>query len=327
MAADAPEISVVIPLYNKANSVSRAIESVLGQQFRRFELIVVDDGSTDGSIDAVHKLSDPRIRLIQQPNQGVSAARNLGIDAARTAFIAFLDADDAWQPTFLTAIRSLIARFPDAGAYATGYFVKNPGEDVRLARFCHVPQAAEGGLIKSYFKAAASASNPVWSSAVCVPKTTFAQVGKFPEGVRLYEDLHLWSRIALGYPIAYSAQPQSIYFRDAENRACNEIVPDRGDMQFADVINAALLAGTLDAEEARAARAFINRYALLNAFKSVLAGCAAESRQIAASVSAHDAPTLLRKYFVLALARLPNRLVGAIWKLGKICKQRWANRH
>src|ERR1035441_8596585 len=96
-------ISVVIPLYNKAPYVGRALSSVFRQTIQDFECIVVDDGSTDGGGDLVEKMSDPRLRLVRQANGGVSRARNQGINLARHPLIAFLDADDEWLPGFLEA--------------------------------------------------------------------------------------------------------------------------------------------------------------------------------------------------------------------------------
>ena len=93
-------ISVVIPLYNKEKYIKRAIESVLNQTFQKFEIIVVNDGSTDKSAEIVQNIKDPRIRLINQKNAGVSAARNRGIQEAKYEYIAFLDADDFWEKIF-----------------------------------------------------------------------------------------------------------------------------------------------------------------------------------------------------------------------------------
>lgn len=320
MAGAEPRFSIVTPLYNKARAVGRAIESALAQDYVDFELIVIDDGSTDDSLARARAYADSRIIIVEQTNRGAAAARNHGVRLARATHIAFLDADDAWLPRFLSAINDLIERFPAAGAYATGYFIKNPGRAIRPAGFRHVPREPGGGLIESYFRAIAHGSNPVWSSAVCLPRATLQRVGGFPEGVRLYEDLHLWSRIALDCRIAYCPQPLSIYYRDADNRACEDIVPERSDLAFAAVIEEAVASGRLSGEEARHARRFVNRYALLNAFKSLVAGRAVEARAMAREVRPGDAATALRRLLVSTLSRLPAPLTRLVWGAGRALK-------
>lgn len=321
MAVPEPRFSVVTPLYNKARTIGRAIESVLAQECADFELIVIDDGSTDDGLARARAYADPRIVVVEQANRGAAAARNHGVRLARATHIAFLDADDAWLPRFLSTVGALIERFPTAGAYATGYFVKNPGQALRPAGFRHVPDAPQGGLIESWFKAIAHGSNPLWSSAVCLPRTTLARVGGFPEGVRLYEDLHLWSRIALDCPIAYSPQPLSIYYRDADNRACELIVPGPDDLAFAEVVEQAVRGGRLAGAEVRHARRFVNRYALLNAFKCLVAGRPLAARAMARAVRPGDAATATRRLAISALTRLPPRLVDRLWRAGRALKR------
>src|SRR5512138_2280830 len=104
----APGVSVVIPLFNMAGYVSRAVDSVLRQTRSVAEVIVVDDGSTDEGWKIVESYTDLRVRLIRQTNQGVSAARNRGIAEARNDLIAFLDADDEWKPEFIEVISGLV---------------------------------------------------------------------------------------------------------------------------------------------------------------------------------------------------------------------------
>ena len=118
-------ISIVIPLFNKASHIKDTIESVLAQSYQNFELIIVNDGSTDNGPKIVREIKEPRILVIDQANAGVSAARNRGIDAAKGDLIAFLDADDLWNPDFLSAIMRLYQRFPWAGLYATAYRIVN----------------------------------------------------------------------------------------------------------------------------------------------------------------------------------------------------------
>jgi glycosyltransferase involved in cell wall biosynthesis len=211
-------VSVVIPLYNKVRHIRRAIDSVLAQMFQDFELIVVDDGSTDGGGDIVRRLTDPRIRLMVQNNSGVSAARNRGIQEARCDLVAFLDADDEWLPCFLETVMVLRARHPEAGMYATAYRYSR-GDTTWRPAFVDCPTTPEGGLLDDYFRAALETA-PVWSSAVMIPKQVLAEVGAFPIGVRRGEDLQTWATIALRHRVAWSPVEGAIYHLDASNRAC-----------------------------------------------------------------------------------------------------------
>ena len=118
-----PKITVVIPLYNKEKYVARALRSVLNQSFSDFELVVVDDGSTDSSVAVVKRFKDPHMRLIAQQNQGVSAARNRGVAEARSEYVAFLDADDAYKPDFLDTLWTLHQFFPNGRFFASAFEV------------------------------------------------------------------------------------------------------------------------------------------------------------------------------------------------------------
>jgi glycosyltransferase involved in cell wall biosynthesis len=219
-------VSVVIPLYNKAPHIEQAVSSVLAQTFQDFELIVVDDGSIDGGGDIVRRFTDPRIRLIVQNNSGVSAARNRGIQEARCDLVAFLDADDEWLPCFLETVMGLRARHPQAGMYATAYRYSQGGESWRPA-FSGCGALVQGGLLEDYFRAALGPA-PVWSSAVMIPKPVLAEVQHFPVGVRRGEDLQTWAAIALRYRVAWSPVDGAIYNLDASNRACltQALAPD-----------------------------------------------------------------------------------------------------
>jgi glycosyltransferase involved in cell wall biosynthesis len=217
-------ISVVIPLYNKERHIGRAVESVLNQTYRDFELIIVDDGSTDGSADVVRRFNDPRVRLVHREHvdsAGGHAARNRGIAEARADLIAFLDADDEWMPSHLETIGRLSHDFPECGAFATAYEVVDAQHRRRPRAFRGLPRAPWEGIIPNYFRAAAHCQ-PVCSSAVAIPKHVFDSVGRFPEGVPRGGDLDMWCRIALRYPIAFSNQVEAVYHRDAENRICEQ---------------------------------------------------------------------------------------------------------
>ena len=212
--------SVVIPLYNKGRHVTRAIKSVLNQSYEKFEIIIVDDGSTDFGVNEVKRINDSRIRLVQQSNLGVSSARNKGICAAKYEFIGFLDADDAWKPDFLETMCLLIKKYPEAGAYATAYEIINMKSERVLPRsILDMPQDWEG-IVDDYFRFALK-SPLISASSVVIPRKIFDKVGLFREELKRGEDLDMWCRIALNYNIAFSNKICATYFHNADNRACN----------------------------------------------------------------------------------------------------------
>jgi glycosyltransferase involved in cell wall biosynthesis len=227
------KVSVVVPLYNKARHIKRAVDSVLAQTYQDFELIIVDDGSTDGSGDVVREFTDPRIRLVVQDNAGVSAARNRGIREAKCDLVAFLDADDEWLPFFLDTVVGLRARYPEAGICATAYRCLKAANSWRPA-FIDCPDSPQGGLVRDYFHSAMG-PQPVHSSAVMIPKHVLMEVGLFSEDLVKGEDLHMWGRIALRYAVAWSPECGTVYHLSADNRACL-IIPVELDPHLAHVV-------------------------------------------------------------------------------------------
>jgi glycosyltransferase involved in cell wall biosynthesis len=216
-----PTVSVVIPLYNKAAYIERAVRSVLVQTFQDFEILVIDDGSRDGGAELVQTFKDSRIHLIQQENAGVSAARNKGIMESRGDLIAFLDADDAWEQEFLEIILRLSNKYPEAGLYCTAYNIVLPDGRKRKAKIKAIPSSPWEGILPNYFRAAALGDPPVCASALCIPRHIFDTAGMFPVGETSGEDVDMWFRVALKYPVAFSRAIGAIYHREAANRACN----------------------------------------------------------------------------------------------------------
>lgn len=216
--------SVVIPLYNKEATVERSIQSVLNQTVQDFEIVVVNDGSTDKGPDIVTNINDGRIRLIHQKNQGVSAARNKGIVEAKYDLIAFLDADDEWLPEFLETIRRMVIQYPDCTLYATRYFLKAPSVSKKPALVRGLADKYEG-ILKNYFKIAVKGEPPVSSSAICCRKYALVKIGGFPAGVKSGEDLLTWARIAYRHKIAYSMSCLSIYHQTTAETC--ETMPSR----------------------------------------------------------------------------------------------------
>ncbi len=207
-----PPVSVVMPLYNKEGKVRRAISSVTNQEFANFELIVVDDGSTDSGPQIVSAYRDPRVQLVAQANAGVSAARNRGIELARAGLIAFLDADDEWHPKFLATILDLASRFAECSVFATSYCIANTQAGTRRAVLRGLPPNFREGILQSYFEVASQSDPPVCSSAIAVRGAAIHAIGGFPVGVATGEDLLTWAKLAVEYKIAYSIAPLATFW-------------------------------------------------------------------------------------------------------------------
>jgi glycosyltransferase involved in cell wall biosynthesis len=219
----APSVSVLIPVYNKAPYLRRAVDSVLTQTFADLEIVLVDDGSTDGSLDAARSFTDPRVRVIAQANAGAGAARNRAIREARAPMLALLDGDDEWAPTFLEAMMALAAEYPRAGLYCGPYVFVEPGGVRVEPRWVDVPAR---GLLPSYFRSVAMGDQVATATSVCVPRAVFEALGVF-ETDRLGEDQDMWARIALAYPVAaINGPPLAIYFRNAQGRVMHTSAPD-----------------------------------------------------------------------------------------------------
>ena len=197
-------ISVVIPLYNKARDVGRAVQSVLVQTHQAFEVIVVDDGSEDDGAAVVNSFSDVRVRLVRQPHSGVSAARNRGAKEAVWELVAFLDADDAYTPHFLATIDAPACAYPQCGAYATAYQMREEDGRIVVPEVLGIPAAPWEGIIPDYLGSLLG-PQPVCSSAIAVPKRVLQQIAGFPLGVTLGEDLVTWLALLCYTPLPTAA--------------------------------------------------------------------------------------------------------------------------
>ena len=242
------KFSVIIPLYNKAPYVRKALESVFAQTYADYELIIIDDGSTDDScaiadefvreamgnglwaIDEENEVKGYRLevqgdensgaetnaykllpinyKLIRQANSGVSAARNNGVAASSGDYVAFLDADDWWEPTYLEQMAKLIEDYPDAGLYASNYIYYKPGK-TRVA----VSNIETGyfNYPKAYYE---SNAMPIWTGAALIPREVLKETGGFPLGIKLGEDFLLWAKIAMHYPVAFINEALAWYNND-----------------------------------------------------------------------------------------------------------------
>ncbi len=218
-APEAPtgvKFSVIVPLYNKAPLIAATLASALADRDRVHEVVVVDDGSTDDSAAVVEALGDPLIRLIRQPNGGVSRARNRGIVEARGEWLAFLDADDLWAPGYLARLESLALAFPDCSMLATGYMTDDEGDAAHRHMLDHPDfdrwlGHGEHQRVDDYL--GATAGGQICCTISTAVRRTFvlAHDLRFPEGEQLGEDLDFFVRVAERTPLAYSPEPLAIY--------------------------------------------------------------------------------------------------------------------
>lgn len=196
--------SVVIPLYNKEKTIVNTIQSVLNQTYDNFEVIIVDDGSTDKSLDLAKSLSDNRIRIYKNEHKGVSVARNYAVSQSNFDLIAFLDADDWWEQCYLSKMIELIIKYPGCALYGSAYKVIKR-KDCEI-----IGSTLKEGVIDNYFLERLQ-QRIMRTSATIVKKDVFISVGGFPEGMVGGEDEYAWTKIALENRIAFTPEVLATY--------------------------------------------------------------------------------------------------------------------
>ncbi len=215
--------SVVIPLYNKAPHVARSIASVLHQTCQDFELIIVNDASTDGSVEEVLTFRDPRIRLLNRsfPGPGGYAARNLGIKEARAEWVAFLDADDEWYPDHLEKMRALSARFPEVVFMGCGWCNQVNGRETKDGYYMHFQSRGPHTLsLKEYLRSCLGVMQPVCTSVSCVRRSSPVALDLFPAdmGAKRAGDRYAWLKMICRHKeMAWSDHIGATYFQDSVN--------------------------------------------------------------------------------------------------------------
>lgn len=227
-----PQFSVIIPLYNKENFIEETLQSVLQQSVTDFEIVVVNDGSTDHSEAIVLKHTDSRIRYFSKTNEGVSLARNFGIDKANGAYVAFLDADDYWYPDFLETFRQTILQFPEQLVFAASKEIQTAHKTFPAGynfKKSNQPQ------LLNYFESSKKESI-LWTSCAVFHKRVFEKVGVFDPAIRIGEDTDLWIRVGLEFPIVFHPKILARYNYDEQSvsRAVSYIMPDSTFLKYAE---------------------------------------------------------------------------------------------
>ena len=180
-----PFFSVIIPLYNKENFVENTLKSVLNQIFMDFEVIIVNDGSTDASEEKVKQFCDDRIRYFSKENEGVSTARNYGITQAKSKYITFIDADDFWYPEFLQEMFQNIKRFPDQKIFSGAIEVETLAKILKAQYSIEKTSDCE---IVNYFDASIK-TTVICTSCAVFHKSIFDEIGNFDTNLKSGQDI------------------------------------------------------------------------------------------------------------------------------------------
>jgi GT2 family glycosyltransferase len=205
-----PRVSVIVPLYNKGPFIRRCIDSILNQTFQDFELIVVDDGSTDSGPQVVGAIPDPRIKLISQTNAGPGAARNRGVEEARGDLVAWLDGDDSWKPEYLAESVRLLDEYGDKAACLTWAMWEFPGPVSTADRWkkLNMPEGCYKITPETSPLLVAAFLSHMLPSSTVMRRSAFLEAGGYYAKNRcLYaEDAYLWLRVMLRHPAAFCSR-------------------------------------------------------------------------------------------------------------------------
>ncbi len=222
-------VTVILPLFNKAKYIARAIDSILNQSFSDFELIIVDDGSTDGSSEIAARYQDAKVKIISQPNAGPGAARNSGLRQAQGELIAFLDGDDEWHPNYLEESVALLDMSSPETASVTSGYVEYPRGKSRTAMWLKrgirnrefLLSAYMSPLTVVYFLAYMSS----WSTLT--KRSVLERWGGFysDDHCTYAEDSFLWLKILLNERVRFSLTPRVNYHREASSLSQSLVAP------------------------------------------------------------------------------------------------------
>jgi glycosyltransferase involved in cell wall biosynthesis len=209
-----PLISVLISVYNGEQTIRETIQSILNQTFEDFEIIVINDGSTDLTLEVLNSIPDPRIKVFSYPNAGLNASRNRGISHASGEYVSFIDADDLWTPDKLEGQLKALQENTDAAiAYSWTDYIDENSQFLRLGPHYSFTGDVFAKLLLADF--IGSGSNPL------IRKSTFAEVGNFDESIKGGQDWDMWLRLAKRYPFAVVPSVQILYRQYATSWSAN----------------------------------------------------------------------------------------------------------
>lgn len=255
-------ISIVIPLYNKEKWIQNTLKSALSQTFSDFEILIIDDGSTDNSAEIAKKITDKRIHYFHKENEGVSATRNFGIEKASGKYIAFLDADDFWHSTFLENMISMIAEYPNEKVFSAAIEVEIDGKIFKATYSISKDQQLQ--LVD--FLEGSFDQTALFTSSAVFEKNVFEQAGNFDTSLKTGEDVDLWIRIGLLYKIVFSWEIGAQY-REAHNSLSRNNIDYSEKPDF------------LKYEEFEKNHKFLSKYLDLNRFSMALKAKSANQKE------------------------------------------------
>ncbi len=213
-----PFFSIIIPLYNKELYIENTLKSVLNQSFTDFEILIINDGSTDNSEQKILNFNDNRIQYFSKKNEGVSTARNLGIEKATSNYITFLDADDFWYPNFLETMHKGITLFPKEKVFTAAIEIETP-KKIFSAHYS-ISKKSEFEIV-NFFDASYKES-VICTSCAVFHRNVFEKVGVFDTSIKSGQDTDLWIRIGLVYQIVFSWKILARYVYDENSLSKNK---------------------------------------------------------------------------------------------------------
>ncbi|MEH6766003.1 MAG: glycosyltransferase family A protein [Aequorivita antarctica] len=203
-----PKFSVVISVFNKEKYIAGTLRSVLAQTFTDFEVVILNDGSTDNSGAEILKFKDPRIRYFSKENSGASAARNFAIQQAEAEYIALMDADDFWHPFYLEEQSRLLNDFPEESVFATATEIKRNGKT--FSNCYSIKTIGKDSILVDYFEAS-QLDSVLLSISTVLKKDVFKNVGWYDPKIKSGEDTDLYVRIGLKYKVVFSPKVCATY--------------------------------------------------------------------------------------------------------------------
>jgi len=286
------KFSVIIPVFNKANTITDSINTVLAQTEKDFELIIVNDGSTDHLADVLKDFPD--VKVINRENGGVSRARNAGIRAAEGDYICFLDADDLWTPDHLSELRHLIEAYPSAAMFATSH-TETTSDGKVYHSSTHLADLAERFLAENLFKLLNTrAYTLINTNSICISKAFLLAKDLFFEpDEKIGEDTDMWYRVALHTPVAFSKKETTVYRRE------NSTATKHGSGSFTWIFCKrweTLRHGDYDAERKAECGKLIDRYRLSCSRSYMLQKDRKNAKKMLKCVTYHD-----KRYFLTYL--------------------------